>query len=105
MKKAIIENQKVVNIIEYAGGRLSLPLNQMIVDCERYPVAIGDDCIDWRFYRDGTELLSEPTPEEQIMQLSGALIAAQQEITDRELAEIALGQTVTDLELMILEGM
>ena len=35
--------------------------------------------------------------------MEAALIAAQQEITDRELAEIELGQQVTDLELMILE--
>ena len=36
--------------------------------------------------------------------LSNNLITAQQDITDRELAAIELGQQVTDLELMVLGG-
>ena len=39
------------------------------------------------------------------LRLTNDLISAQQDITDRELEVIALGQQVTDLELMVLEGL
>jgi hypothetical protein len=84
MRKAIVENEKVINIIEYTGGRLTLEVGQLAVDCEQYPVAIGDDCIDWRFYRDGELLERIPTLEERNAQLEAELLQ-----TQLALAEIA----------------
>ena len=84
MRKAIVRNQKVVNIIEYTGGRLKLEIGQLLVDCGRYPVAIGDDCIDWRFYRDGVPLERIPTAEER-----NAALEAELTQTQLALAEIA----------------
>ena len=84
MKKAIVENEKVINIIEYTGGRLTLEVGQLAVDCEQYPVAIGDDCIDWRFYRDSVPLERTPTAEER-----NAALEAELTQTQLALAEIA----------------
>ena len=39
-----------------------------------------------------------------VSSLADDLVSAQQDITDRELEAIDLGQQVTDLELMVLEG-
>lgn len=77
MRKAIVENEKVINIIEYTGGRLTLQVGQLAVDCENYPVAVGDDCIDWRFYRDGEPLERTPTAEERNAQLEAELTQTQ----------------------------
>jgi hypothetical protein len=89
MKKAIVENQKVINIIEYMGGRLHLPQGQLMVDCGRYPVAIGDDCVDGRFYRDGASLAPEPTEAERLEALNADLIQTQLALA--ELAGIVAG--------------
>jgi hypothetical protein len=89
MRKAIVENGVVTNMIEYTGGRLHLAEGQLLVDCGQFPVAIGDDCVDWRFYRDGVPLVAEPTEEQQIAALEEQLTQAQLALA--ELAELYAG--------------
>lgn len=76
MRKAIIENNKVINIVEFAENSavgIRLPLGQIIYDCGQYPVAIGDDFNDGVFSRDGEPLEPVPTAEQQIADLQAQL--------------------------------
>lgn len=92
MKKAIVENGTVINIIEYTGGRLHLADGQSMVDCGNFSVAIGDGCTDYKFYRDGAALEAEPTAEDQIAALNEQLTRAQLALA--ELAELYVGGAV-----------
>lgn len=90
-KQAIIENGKVVNIIEISGNTavgIRLPEGQFSYDCGQYPVAIGDDFADGVFSRDGAALTVVPTPEQQIF-------ALEQQLTQTELAIAELAGIVT----------
>ena len=57
---ALIENAKVTNIVSAdkrgADSLISAWLNLIQTD---KPVAIGDDYIDGKFYRDGSEVLTQ----------------------------------------------
>ena len=57
---ALIENAKVTNIVSAdkrgADSLISAGLNLIQTD---KPVAIGDDYIDGKFYRDGSEVLTQ----------------------------------------------
>ena len=89
MRKAIVENGVVTNVIEYTGGRLHLEFGQAMVDCGGYPVNIGDTCEDYQFYRDGAALEAEPTDTERISALTEQLTQAQLALA--ELAGIVAG--------------
>ena len=72
MKKAVIENSIVVNIIECSDEGLSglrFPLGQTVWDCGQYAVAIGDSFADGVFSRDGEPLEAVPTEQQQINEL------------------------------------
>ena len=98
MTKAIVENGVVTNIIEHEKGYLIMPEGQMYVPTNGQSAGIGMS------YDYVTGVFGDgPGIPQRTEALEVALILAQQEITDRELAEITLGQQVTDLELMILE--
>ena len=73
MKKAIIENGKVINIIECSDEGLKglrFPLGQLVWDCNNYPVAIGDDFNDGVFTRSGEGLEAAITETQMIGQLN-----------------------------------
>lgn len=76
MKKAVIEQGKVINIIELAGDTpvgIQLPLGQELYACGTYPVAIGDNFQDGMFFREGKRIVSLPTLEDQILELRAQL--------------------------------
>lgn len=71
MNYAVIEQEKVVNIIEAeARGAESLSTYMTLVATDERPVAIGDTYRDGRFYRDGEEILS---PIEELTQYYEAM--------------------------------
>jgi hypothetical protein len=81
---AIIENGKVINIIEGEVNRIRFPLGQFTWDCGGYPVAIGDDFSEGVFSREGQPLEIPPTAEQlKIAEL-------EQQITDLQLALVSL---------------
>ncbi|MEF9983934.1 MAG: hypothetical protein RR806_06385 [Oscillospiraceae bacterium] len=52
MRKAIIENEKVIKILELSEVRgLTFPLGQFMVDCSNDDVIVGDDFTDGKFLR------------------------------------------------------
>ena len=76
MKKAIIENGKVVNIIECSDEGLKglrFPAGQIVWDCGQYPVAIGDDFADGVFTREGEPLPPIPTIEQKLAEIQGEI--------------------------------
>lgn len=77
-KKAIIENGKVINMIEYGErgiGGLRLPLGQVLWDCTDVPAAIGDDFKDGLFTRNGEPVEQQPSAEQRIAELEATLEA------------------------------
>ena len=59
MRYAVIEQDKVINIIEAeARGAESLAAYMTLVATGERPVAIGDSYEDGRFYREGEEIVS-----------------------------------------------
>lgn len=72
MRKAIIENGVVINIIETGNNGVNgiqLPLNQILWDCTQYAVGIGDKFIDGVFYRENERVEYIPSTEEKVAQL------------------------------------
>lgn len=72
MKKAVIQNNTVTNIIECSDEGLKglrFPVGTTIWDCGQYSVAIGDEFHDGVFTRDGEPLEAQPTEQNQIDQL------------------------------------
>ena len=72
MKKAVIENNIVINIIECSDEGLKglqFPLGQTVWDCGQYPVAIGDNFEDGVFSRDEENLSPMLTVQDQINEL------------------------------------
>ena len=72
MKKAVIQNGVVVNIIECSDEGLKglrFPLGTTVWDCGQYPVAIGDGFSDGTFSRDGQPVAANPTEQQQIDEL------------------------------------
>lgn len=72
MRKAIIENGTVINIIETGNNGINgiqVPLNQVLWDCTQYAVDIGDKFIDGVFYRENEPVKYIPSTEEKIAQL------------------------------------
>ena len=78
MRKAVIENNKVVNILEFTENSsvgFRLPLDQTLYDCGQYPVQIGDDFKDGVYSRDGQPLTPVPTDAQKIADLEAQLNA------------------------------
>lgn len=72
MKKAVIQNNTVTNIIECSDEGLKglrFPVGTIVWDCGQYAVAIGDSFQDGVFSRDGEPLEPQPTEQDQINQL------------------------------------
>ena len=75
----IVEYRVVNNIVcddyERASqfARLSYGSDAIAVDTTRIPVQIGDTYDNGKFYRNGEEVLPNPTQEEQIMELTRKL--------------------------------
>lgn len=72
MRKAIIENGVVINIIETGSNGINgiqLPLNQILWDCTQYAVGIGDKFIDGVFYRENEPVKYIPSTEEKVLML------------------------------------
>lgn len=67
---------------------------------------VADESFVQKYYnKDGYSYEREPDPEPTVTEPEYTEIQVlAQQITDEELARIELGQTVTDLELMILGG-
>ena len=77
-KKAVIANNKVINIIEYSEygiGGLQFPLGQTLWDCTDVPVAIGDDFEDGVFSRDGQPVEPMPSADQRISELEATMNA------------------------------
>lgn len=92
MRKAVIENGIVKNIIEGSDEGIKgmrFPLGITVWDCGTYPVALGDRWENGRFYRDEDELAPVPTPEQEIAQLKDQLL--QSDLALAELAELIAG--------------
>ncbi len=89
-KKAIIQNGKVVNIIEFIGNpvTLKLPTGQITWDCGQYAVAIGDDFADGVFSREGAALEVQQTAEQ--IQLSELTELVDSMLIDQLTAEGAI---------------
>lgn len=86
MRIAVIENAKVINIIECGENGVSgirFPLDQFTYDCGQYEVAIGDDFADGVFSRGSAPLEAQLSAEQKI-----ALLEAQ--ITDLQLALVEI---------------
>jgi hypothetical protein len=93
LKNAIIQDGKVVNIIEVAADTafgLHLPSGQFTTDCGAFPVAIGDDFIDGVFSRGGNALTPVPTDAQRIAQLEAenAMLRQDSFATMQALAEV-----------------
>ena len=76
MKKAVIENNKVVNIIECSDEGLKglqFPIGQLVWDCGQYAVAIGDDFEDGVFSRGNENISPILTVQDQINELQGII--------------------------------
>lgn len=58
MVYAVIENNVVSNIIEFASPSAASTF-QNVVYIEEKPVKIGDSYIDGKFYHDGEEVISD----------------------------------------------
>ena len=59
---AIIENEKVVQVIDVALHKPTGP--SRMVNVERYDVQVGDDYTGGKFWRDGVEVPRNPTGAE-----------------------------------------
>ena len=67
MNYALIENNKVVNIIWlYEGNEKDFP---NVVRLKDKPVVVGDNYIDGKFYRNDEEILSEKELAEQVINI------------------------------------
>ncbi len=84
MKLAVIENNKVNNIIEFVGDpvTLHLPLGQLTWDCGTYAVAIGDDFLDGVFSREGLALEAQQTDAQKIEALNTQISDLQFALTE-----------------------
>lgn len=72
MRYAVVRNETVDDVIECNGftvQSLAKVMNCTLVPCEQYAVQAGDVYKDWKFYRDGEELLRIPTTEEKVSML------------------------------------
>lgn len=95
MNYALIENGIVINMIVIAPYNLSdFPSAIPVGD---KPVGIGDEYRDGKFYRDGKEILSE------LEQTRVMLLAAEQQLTDADLALMAAEKEITDRDLQLME--
>ena len=78
-KKAIIQNNKVANIIEYTGevgiSGLTFPLGTILWDCTYVPVAIGDDFSNGVFTRNGEQVQPVLSAEQQVNELQSQMDA------------------------------
>lgn len=75
-KKAVIENNKVINIIEYGDHGIDgirLPLDQILWDCTNVPIIIGDDFKDGIFTRNGEPVEPIPSAEQRIAELESTI--------------------------------
>lgn len=80
---AFIKDEKIANIAVYApDGAYTIAGLQakqfcgpdaIAIDVTQYPVNIGDDYKDGRFYRNGAEIEALPTDEEEIRALKTKL--------------------------------
>ena len=73
IRKAVIENGTVINIIECSEEGLrgmQFPLGQIVWDCGQYSVAIGDSFEDGVFSRNGESISPAVTMQQQINELS-----------------------------------
>ena len=103
---ALIKDGKVINVIvsDWQNINKIARLQECeFVNVDFYPVQIGDDYTDGKFYRDGEELERIKSDGERIFQLDNDIISAQQTITDLDIANIVSEQAITDLDLRILE--
>ena len=84
MRKAIIENGTVINIIETGSNGINgiqLPINQTLWDCTQYAVGIGDKFIDGVFYRENERVEYIPSTEEKVAQLEAEKEQLKQELS------------------------
>ena len=105
MRKAIIENGIVINIIETGNNGVNgiqLPLNQILWDCTQYAVGIGDKFIDGVFYRENEPVKYIPSTEEKVAQLEYEKEQLKKELeTTKAIANDLLLQDLKDKELII----
>lgn len=69
MRKAVIKDNKVINIIETDENGIQgliMPEDQTLWDCTQYAVAIGDTFNDGVFYRESEPVEYVPSVEENI---------------------------------------
>lgn len=91
MRKAIIKDNKVINIIETDENGIQgliMPENQVLWDCTQYAVGIGDTFNDGVFYRETKRVDYIPSTEEEVAVLKAKL--SEVEATNLDLMEVAL---------------
>lgn len=69
MRKAVIKDNKVINIIETDENGIQgliMPEDQTLWDCTQYAVAIGDTFNDGRFYHESEPAEYVPSDTEKI---------------------------------------
>ena len=105
MRKAIIENGIVINIIETGSNGINgiqLPLNQILWDCTQYAVGIGDKFVDGTFYRENEPVKYIPSTEEKVAQLEYEKEQLKKELeTTKAIANDLLLQDLKNKELII----
>lgn len=103
MDYAIVENGTVTNVVVLKQKDLPYFPDAVLIP-EGTLTGIGDQYKDGKFYRDGEEITSQPWQAAEMQRLSNLLIETQQAITDQDIASIEAQQTITELELIGLEG-
>ena len=97
---ASIKNNTVMNVAVFdPNGAFAVANNcahelygdgAFAVDVTQIPVQTGDVYVHGQFYRNGSEILPLPTDEEQIASLDNHMGTAESDITDIQIALVAI---------------